>query len=79
MPDVQHARGWVRFDDGWECHIMPIADAHEHTNEADCPCRPWIERAHPDTGVEYSHPIFIHHAWDLREVLEQANAILQRP
>lgn len=68
----EHA-GWITATFGFgETHVVPLDDAHEHAESADCPCNPRLEIV-PENR---HHPLYIHHAWDLREVLEEVQQIL---
>lgn len=50
-------------------HVVPIRDTEEHYITIDCLCEPEIR-------TEKGTPIFIHNAYDGREVVEQAEVII---
>lgn len=47
-------------------HVIPINDLKEHLLSSDCDCKP-----------TYSEKVFIHNAWDNREIIEVVNDILK--
>lgn len=53
-------------------HVLPVGDLHEHSNNVDepCPCNPKVQEVDGDM-------VLVHNAWDLREVVEEAQAILK--
>lgn len=55
-------------DDG--IHIVPVNDSQEHYLTVECFCEPEIRTKN---GV----PIFVHSAYDGREIVEQAEAIIK--
>lgn len=53
-----------------DVHVYPLNDFHEHILEgADCPCGPAVE-------VVGASLLIVHNAWDHREIIEQAIAIM---
>ena len=50
-------------------HVLPINDLIEHEETSTCPCRPKVE-------MENGEMIVIHNAMDNREIVEQAEAII---
>lgn len=45
-------------------HVYPVHDIYPHeVDGAPCPCKPSIEMRNGET-------IIVHHAWDMREVIE---------
>ena len=50
-------------------HIIPINDLKEHEEISTCLCNPKLI-------LEIEEMIFIHNAWDLREIIEKTNEIL---
>ena len=44
-------------------HIIPIDDIIEHETSKDCPCQPSID-------IDDYDVIFMHHAFDNREIIE---------
>jgi len=46
-------------------HVLPVNDLKEHVEETTCECRPRVE-------VVEGGMIAVHHAWDNREIAEQA-------
>ena len=58
-------------------HIIPLNDLREHEEEGTmCPCGPTVEWSDPVTGKPYAEAVVIHNAWDNRELVEQAEAII---
>jgi len=51
-----------------DIHVMPVDDLREHLF-VDCPCN-------PDVEIVGSNLLYIHHAWDHREIIERAEDIL---
>ena len=59
-------------------HVYPLNDEREHVLEGtDCPCKPEI-RWQNLTGEIFEEPLCMHHAFDGREVLEEAARILRK-
>lgn len=52
---------WLCDNTGDETHVWPLDDERPHKPQPSCPCRPKMN----EWGV------WIHDAWDRREVLEQ--------
>ncbi len=50
-------------------HILPINDIEEHTEDTTCKCQPTVKKE----GEDF---IIIHHAFDGRTALEEAQRIL---
>lgn len=46
-------------------HVVPQADLYRHELASTCACQ-------PDLKMENEEMIFVHHAWDARELLERA-------
>lgn len=46
-------------------HVLPIDDLKEHSEESTCECCPELKMANGEM-------IFVHNAWDKRELREQA-------
>ena len=63
----------AEYDPSNIIHVYPTGDLKEHwveTGDMDsCPCQPTVRFE----GVE---AIIIHNAWDNREIIEQANEVL---
>jgi hypothetical protein len=60
-------------------HIYPTNDEKPHDTESTtCHCGPRIEWADPQTGEPYAEALVIHNAFDCREIVEQAEAILSQ-
>lgn len=59
-------------------HIFPLNDEkpHDTSEGSQCHCDPEIRWVDPDSGLVYDEPIAIHHAFDCREVVEEAERIL---
>lgn len=55
-------------------HILPIDDLREHTDGIDCLCVPEVRYEDGD-GV-LPEPICIHNSWDGRELVEQAEQLI---
>jgi hypothetical protein len=50
---------------GSDVHVYPLKDLREHvTDGSGCPCAPRVE-------VVGSNLLYVHNAWDNREVIEQ--------
>lgn len=60
---------WGVFRSGMDVHVIPIDDIKEHTFDANCPCGPDAEII--GAGIKY-----LHHSWDLRELFEEVEEIL---
>jgi hypothetical protein len=59
-------------------HIVPLNDLKPHTEEGtQCPCEPHVFFNDPATGEALVEPIVLHKAWDNREVVEEAEALLK--
>jgi hypothetical protein len=53
-----------------DIHVYPLNDLREHiTDGPSCPCEPRVE-------LEGAALIYIHNAWDHREIVEQAIDIM---
>lgn len=53
-----------------DLHVYPLNDLREHiTDGSGCPCNPTVE-------VVGAYLLYIHNAWDHREIVEQALEIL---
>ena len=52
-------------------HIVPLSDLKEHIESSLCSCSPKLL-------IENGEMIFIHNAWDLREIIEITNEILNK-
>jgi hypothetical protein len=50
-------------------HVVPTNDRQSHLWDEDCPCSPTIK-------VYGDDRVIVHNAWDYREIIEQAVAIL---
>lgn len=60
-------------------HVYPINDEQEHDLTGTmCHCNPKVEFADPVTREPYSEVLVIHNAFDCREVVEQAEEILNK-
>ena len=57
-------------------HILPINDLKEHEETADCPCNPNV-RYEDEDGI-LPEPICIHNSWDGREIIEQAECLINQ-
>lgn len=56
--------------DGGDIHVYPLNDLREHkTDGPGCPCEPEIQ-------LEGATLIYMHNAWDTREIVEEAIRIL---
>ena len=51
-------------------HVIPLNDVLEHYEHEWCPCHPSVER------YENGNAVIIHNSYDLREVIESVNDIL---
>jgi len=56
------------MDKNDDVHVMPVDDLREHLFEI-CPCNPTIE-------IVGANLLYIHHAWDNREAVEEVEAML---
>jgi len=67
-PEPPESRRWCALHLGEvpEGHVFPLNDLAEHTDE-DCECS-------PDATWPSDHPLYIHHAFDGREIIEQVEA-----
>ena len=53
-----------------DIHVYPVNDLRDHITDAPgCPCEPRIE-------VEGATLIYVHNAWDYREIVEQAVGVI---
>jgi hypothetical protein len=53
-----------------DIHVYPLDDLREHiTDGPGCPCEPTVK-------VEGATLIYVHNAWDHREIIEQAIDIM---
>ena len=52
-------------------HILPINDLKEHKEKSTCECNPKLK-------IENGEMIFIHNAYDNREIIEQVNQIIKQ-
>ena len=58
--------GEIVNNSGSDQHVYPLNDLHEHiTDGPGCPCAPRVE-------VIGANLLYIHNAWDKREIIEQA-------
>ena len=58
-------------------HIFPIGEETLHeTKGTQCWCNPDVEWVDPDTREAYREALVIHHSRDHREVVEEAEVIL---
>jgi hypothetical protein len=56
--------GWGVFEPGnGDIHVAPLSDEKPHDLTPDCTCE-------PTTKMENGHLIFVHKAFDFREVYE---------
>ena len=62
-------KGWGLFQDGQDIHVIPICDRQEHRISPNCPCS-------PDPEVIGANIKYLHHSWDGREYIEQAEYML---
>jgi hypothetical protein len=61
-------------------HVFPIGDEREHVTEGTmCWCGPRVEWKDPTTGEAHAEALVIHHAADHREIVEEAERILEEP
>lgn len=58
-------------------HMYPVNDLREHELEGTmCPCGPQVLWKDPDTGEAYAEAPVIHRSWDGREIVEEAEEII---
>jgi len=57
-------------------HILPINDPPGHAESPDCECKPDV-RYEDDIGT-LPEPICIHNSWDGRELVEQAEELINK-
>lgn len=57
-------------------HILPINDLKEHKETVDCACCPDV-RYKDELGI-LPEPICIHNSWDGREIIEQAESLINQ-
>ena len=50
-------------------HVVPINDLEEHELSSSCKCNPKLT-------MENNEMIFIHNSYDLREIIEEVDEIL---
>lgn len=59
-------------------HVYPVDDLYQHyLDGGDCPCDPVIEWKDVVSGAIYDEPLCIHRSWDGREIIEQAQKIIE--
>jgi hypothetical protein len=59
-------------------HVYPINDEKPHDLKGTmCPCEPRVEWNDPETGEAYTEALVIHNAFDCREIVEEAERILE--
>lgn len=58
------------FPLAWGQHVIPIEDERPHQPSEGCACCPTLD----PTGEPGWEPIWLHHAWDRREVLERVGS-----
>lgn len=59
-------------------HIYQTNDEKPHALEGTmCPCEPRVEWNDPGTGEAYAEALVIHNAFDCREIIEEAERILE--
>lgn len=59
-------------------HIVPLNDLKPHVEEGThCPCEPHVFWNDPKTGETLGEAVVLHKAWDNREVVEEAEALLR--
>lgn len=57
-------------------HVYPEEDERPHDLEGTgCACGPDVHYKDPDTGETYSEALVVHHAFDFRELIEEAERI----
>lgn len=52
-------------------HVIPVNDLKEHEDSSTCECQPRVD-------IVEGGMVVVHHAWDNREIVEQATAIIDR-
>uniref|UniRef100_A0A6M3KT53 Uncharacterized protein n=1 Tax=viral metagenome TaxID=1070528 RepID=A0A6M3KT53_9ZZZZ len=58
-------------------HVYPVKDEREHELDGlHCWCGPKVLFSDPDTGQTYSEALVVHAAADCREVIEEAEEII---
>ena len=58
----------VLYTPYWGTHVLPIKDDSDHTVDSTCECHPRVDL---EDGL-----VIIHNSFDGREVLEEANRII---
>ncbi len=59
-------------------HIVPFNDLKSHVEEGTlCPCEPHVFFNDPETGEAFAEAIVLHKAWDGRELVEDAEALMR--
>lgn len=59
-------------------HVYPLNDEQEHEIEGTmCPCGPEVYFTDPETGEAYAEALVVHNAFDCREIVEEAERILE--
>lgn len=56
-------------------HILPTNDIGEHKETAECTCNPIVEWRNEETGQPYVEGVVIHHSFDQREAIEEAEKL----
>jgi len=57
-------------------HTVPLNDVREHDLTTTCDCGPAVFWKHPDTGEPFSQAHVVHHSYDGREFIEEAEDIV---
>ena len=58
-------------------HIVPMNDEKPHDEEGtQCLCEPHVFFNDHETGEAFADPIVLHRAWDGRELVEEAEALM---
>lgn len=58
-------------------HVVPLYDLKEHDLDSTaCWCKPRVEWEDPDTGTVYAEALIIHNSADHREVVEEAEVLI---
>ena len=59
-------------------HIIPLNDEKPHDEDGtQCPCEPHVFFNDTETGKALAEPIVLHRAWDGRELMEEAEALMR--
>jgi len=59
-------------------HIVPLNDEKPHDEDGtQCPCEPHVFFNDPETGEVLPEPFVLHKAWDGRELVEEAEALMK--